>query len=54
MKSQELKSVGAEGTLIGTALGTAFSLWGLGTAACYLVITPGAAASRVARTSQPY
>jgi len=35
MKSQELKSVGAEGTLIGTALGTAFSLWGLGSLLLY-------------------
>lgn len=35
MKSQELKSVGAEGTLIGTALGAAFSLWGLGSLLLY-------------------
>lgn len=35
MKSQELKSVGAEGTLIGTALGAAFSLWGLGAMLLY-------------------
>ena len=35
MKSQERASVGAEGTLIGTALGSAFSFWAVSSLALY-------------------